>query len=680
MTMSFDPDNGDSRYVTYPTSGSPCNSFHFHFSFPFCQFRSFPRFLFLFFPPHHTAFSPSYQYSIPHLSQVSYGKDGKPNLSYAQLIQQAIENSALRQLTLNEIYNWVIETYPFYKTAGTSWKNSIRHNLSLNKYFHKVPRPTNEPGKGSYWTFDVNAMEDDLKNGITSTSKAKRSRTMSDPIPFTPEADEPYSHSPTPPIVVTNPGQKRTGRSRAASLNSNRAHLGAPSLDWSSPGLSTVAEENLSSTPATSMEDFRSSLNNPPMTHFPTLSSPSSSATSLSAPPSSSPSTTPTAMASSTISTNFSAMPVVMSKPTPIRSLSSPHFNHDTAPSSFAPNSSPASTSSPTSSAPTNIQIRSHTRRRSHSTNETQKPVSLFDDLFANVGASHEFHRHSSYERSISGGDMDGISGEGSGLTRSFSEPHSPLPQTNISAPTFQANPFPFQHQQQQHFQRPASNGHHHAGHVHNNAHLHNGHIGTGLANGLQGLSSHFTPTYLPVHQQRYPSPQQQQQQHYQQQHQYPAAVYNQLAASPGVVSKGGVPTLNFGNYTQQHTQPPEPLDLSGVTLGASYKDLYTTVVVPNGVVSTPTTTQPELLPSANGFHTANTHAMNTHPINTHPNGMAGVENIATTAGSAGEQYYTGYEFGDLESTGDNQEFDQYYVTNGSTLPSEMGIDGGEWQ
>jgi len=121
-------------------------------------------------------------------------------------------------------------------------------------------------------------------------------------------------------------------------------------------------------------------------------------------------------------------------------------------------------------------------------------------------------------------------------------------------------------------------------------------------------------------------------------------------------------------------------LDLSGVTLGASYKDLYTTVVVPNGVVSTPTTTQPELLPSANGFHTANTHAMNTHPINTHPNGMAGVENIATTAGSAGEQYYTGYEFGDLESTGDNQEFDQYYVTNGSTLPSEMGIDGGGWQ
>jgi len=141
---------------------------------------------------------------------------GKPPYSYATLITYAINNSANRQLTLNEIYNWVMEHYGYYRTAGNGWKNSIRHNLSLNKSFVRVPRPINEPGKGSYWTVDSRAVEVEQQ----SRTRTRASRSTSDPTPYRPEW--PYDPArryreprPTPsdtmPSYYDNPAQVSYG-------------------------------------------------------------------------------------------------------------------------------------------------------------------------------------------------------------------------------------------------------------------------------------------------------------------------------------------------------------------------------------------------------------------------------------------------------------------------------------
>ena len=82
--------------------------------------------------------------------EVATGGKGKPTLSYIALISMAILSSPGQRMLLSEIYSWIAKNFPYYKYKDRSWRNSIRHNLSLNECFIKAGRSEN--GKGNYWT------------------------------------------------------------------------------------------------------------------------------------------------------------------------------------------------------------------------------------------------------------------------------------------------------------------------------------------------------------------------------------------------------------------------------------------------------------------------------------------------------------------------------------------------
>ncbi|KAK6176181.1 hypothetical protein SNE40_014511 [Patella caerulea] len=97
----------------------------------------------------------------------------RPPHSYATLISMAINETQEKKMNISSIYKWIAVNFPFYKMADTHWKNSIRHNLSLNKRFEKVPRRNNESGKGGYWRIkpefnDVSRQHSDIKKRISS--------------------------------------------------------------------------------------------------------------------------------------------------------------------------------------------------------------------------------------------------------------------------------------------------------------------------------------------------------------------------------------------------------------------------------------------------------------------------------------------------------------------------------
>ena len=102
--------------------------------------------------------------------------DQKPPYSYIALTAMAIQSHPEKMMTLCEIYKWIQDRFPYYRSNVQRWQNSLRHNLSFNDCFIKIPRRPDRPGKGSYWALHP-ACGDMFENG-SFLRRRKRFKTL----------------------------------------------------------------------------------------------------------------------------------------------------------------------------------------------------------------------------------------------------------------------------------------------------------------------------------------------------------------------------------------------------------------------------------------------------------------------------------------------------------------------
>nr|XP_056721946.1 forkhead box protein B1 [Euleptes europaea] len=120
--------------------------------------------------------------------------DQKPPYSYISLTAMAIQSSAEKMLPLSEIYKFIMERFPYYRENTQRWQNSLRHNLSFNDCFIKIPRRPDQPGKGSFWALHPSC-GDMFENGSFLRRRKRFKVLKADPLaPSKPPPDAAAAH------------------------------------------------------------------------------------------------------------------------------------------------------------------------------------------------------------------------------------------------------------------------------------------------------------------------------------------------------------------------------------------------------------------------------------------------------------------------------------------------------
>ncbi|CAF4199971.1 unnamed protein product, partial [Didymodactylos carnosus] len=175
-------------------------------------------------------------------------EEPKPSYSYIGLIAMAILSSPEKKLVLSDIYQWILDNYSYFRQRGPGWRNSIRHNLSLNDCFVKAGRSAN--GKGHYWAIHP-ANAEDFSNGDFRRRRAQRRVRKSMGLAVQDEEEEEED------IMQTN----------GADIVYNTHEHSLPKLDTDDLCLSNHKDNSLSSTTSALLNRYlddmhRSDINN----------------------------------------------------------------------------------------------------------------------------------------------------------------------------------------------------------------------------------------------------------------------------------------------------------------------------------------------------------------------------------------------------------------------------------
>ncbi|EST09160.1 Transcription factor, fork head [Kalmanozyma brasiliensis GHG001] len=120
------------------------------------------------------------------------GPEDKPDLTNVELISQALRSDHCTKkngkLTLQEVYEWIANKWVWFKRngrhTGRDWQSSIRHAIGSTREFTRIPRRSDEPGKGIFYTMsDSKVAEQHRANLAKQKEEAAKAAAAGPPAP-----------------------------------------------------------------------------------------------------------------------------------------------------------------------------------------------------------------------------------------------------------------------------------------------------------------------------------------------------------------------------------------------------------------------------------------------------------------------------------------------------------------